>query len=42
MGRDPSLPDSTGRYRFADFYAGQARSLRYSYSIPGDTPRGLA
>ena len=40
--RDPSLPDLAGRYLFADFYAGQVRTLRYSYSIPGDTPRGLA
>jgi glucose/arabinose dehydrogenase len=40
--RDPSLPDLAGRYLFADFFAGEVRTLRYSVSNPGDTPRGPA
>ena len=39
--RDPALPDLAGRYLWGDFYDGQLRTLRYSYSNPGDTLRGV-
>jgi glucose/arabinose dehydrogenase len=40
--RDPSLTGLTGRYLYADFFAGEVRSLALDFSAPDDQSTGLA
>ena len=39
---DPSLTGLTGRYLYADFYAGDVRSLALDFGAPDDRSTGLA